>query len=117
MVGSFVLRFVSCVALVCMGGSGGSGKRSAQTSQPTVLHFSTAITEVYGSQYPLTGHLDLEIFPTGPCADTITRPSTSSTFRSPAVATATTFGSTSDRRASISASVRGRKESCTSSRR
>lgn len=32
---------------------------------PTQLHYSTAVTQVYGSQYPIAGHLDLEIFPTG----------------------------------------------------
>ncbi|HEY1654134.1 MAG TPA: hypothetical protein VGF86_03365 [Candidatus Tumulicola sp.] len=31
----------------------------------TATHYSTAITTVYGSQYPIAGHLDLEIAPSG----------------------------------------------------
>ncbi|MGA8535467.1 MAG: hypothetical protein WB615_15265 [Candidatus Tumulicola sp.] len=31
----------------------------------TEYHYSTTITTVYGSQYPIAGHLDLEIFPSG----------------------------------------------------
>ena len=38
---------------------------NAASAQPTNLYFTTAITEVYGSQYPLTGRLDLEIFSDG----------------------------------------------------
>jgi hypothetical protein len=38
---------------------------SAQQAAPEELHFATAITSAYGSEYPLTGHLDLEIFPSG----------------------------------------------------
>lgn len=32
---------------------------------PTFYHYSTAITTVYGSQYPIAGHLDIEVFPAG----------------------------------------------------
>ena len=38
---------------------------SAASAQTTRLHFKTAITQVYGSTYPLTGSLDLQIFPAG----------------------------------------------------
>lgn len=38
---------------------------AAAEQQSTELHFETAITSVYGSQYPLTGRLDLEVFPAG----------------------------------------------------
>jgi hypothetical protein len=38
------------------------GAASAQGKQ---MQFMTAITSVYGSKYPLTGHLDLEVFPDG----------------------------------------------------
>lgn len=31
----------------------------------TETHYSTAITTVYGSKYPIAGHLDLEIAPSG----------------------------------------------------
>jgi hypothetical protein len=62
MVGSLVLRFVSGVALGCMALMAALVPVSAQS---TDLHYETAITEVYGSEYPLTGRLDLEIFPDG----------------------------------------------------
>jgi hypothetical protein len=61
MVRSTVLRFVSCIALACTA----LATPTAASAQATNLHFTTAITEVYGSPYPLTGHLDLEIFPAG----------------------------------------------------
>lgn len=32
---------------------------------PTEYHYTTAVTQVYGSQYPVAGHLDLQIFPNG----------------------------------------------------
>lgn len=38
------------------------GTASAQGKQ---MQYTTAITAVYGSKYPLTGHLDLEVFPDG----------------------------------------------------
>jgi hypothetical protein len=38
------------------------GAASAQGKQ---MQYTTAITAVYGSKYPLTGHLDLEVFPDG----------------------------------------------------
>jgi hypothetical protein len=59
---SLVLRFISSTALVCLASVGLSGTASAQT---TDLHFKTAITQVYGSQYPITGRLDLQVFPAG----------------------------------------------------
>jgi hypothetical protein len=62
MVRSLVLRVVSCTALVSLGLLALRGTAFAQT---TDLHFTTAITEVYGSKYPLTGRLDLQIFPDG----------------------------------------------------
>jgi hypothetical protein len=62
MVRSLVLRFVSCVALVCMGVAAVATSASAQTNGS---HYSTAITQVYGSTYPLTGRLDLQLMPDG----------------------------------------------------
>ena len=38
---------------------------SAASAQATDLRFTTAITQVYGSEYPITGRLDLQIFPAG----------------------------------------------------
>jgi hypothetical protein len=62
MVRSLVLRFVSCIALASMALAAPSAA-SAQSS--TDLRFTTAITQAYGSEYPLTGRLDLQIFPAG----------------------------------------------------
>ncbi|MBV8148000.1 MAG: hypothetical protein JO092_02780 [Candidatus Eremiobacteraeota bacterium] len=41
-----------------------AGAQATSTS-PTILHYRTSITEQYGSQYPVAGHLDLEIFSNG----------------------------------------------------
>ncbi|HZV76141.1 MAG TPA: hypothetical protein VFF63_00120 [Candidatus Babeliales bacterium] len=63
MVGSWSRRFVSGIALGCAMlavlpiASPAQGTESPQ--------YTTAITTVYGSQYPLTGRLDLQIFPDG----------------------------------------------------
>jgi len=62
MVGSLVVRFLSCVALVCMGVAAVATSASAQTNG---THYSTAITQVFGSQYPLTGRLDIQVLPDG----------------------------------------------------
>jgi hypothetical protein len=64
MVGSLVLRLVSCFALVSMVLATQPDTASAQASTSDV-YYTTAITEVYGSTYPLTGRLDIEIFPSG----------------------------------------------------
>ena len=62
MIGSLASRFSSGIALASIG----LFALCAQAPpQPTFLHYDTAITEVYGSQYPLTGKLDFEIFPDG----------------------------------------------------
>jgi hypothetical protein len=62
MVRSLVLRFMSGIALGCLASAAIVTTASAQT---TDLHFRTAITQVYGSQYPITGRLDIQIFPAG----------------------------------------------------
>jgi hypothetical protein len=62
MVRSTVLRFGSCIALACMAVAVAPIAASAQS---TDSHYTTAITQVYGSSYPLTGRLDLQIFPSG----------------------------------------------------
>src|SRR5580704_2086792 len=64
MVRSLVLRFVSCTALVCLALATLTSPASAQAAT-TDLHFTTSITQVYGSQYPITGKLDLQVFPGG----------------------------------------------------
>src|SRR5579871_1856522 len=63
MVKSLVSRFVSSTALVCLAAAALTSTASAQTT--TDMHFTTAITQVYGSQYPITGRLDIQIFPAG----------------------------------------------------
>jgi hypothetical protein len=57
-------RFVSYIALVGVALVATAGRAPAQ-DQPTELHFTTAITQVYGSEYPITGRLDLQVFPGG----------------------------------------------------
>ncbi|HEY1884011.1 MAG TPA: hypothetical protein VGG51_13320 [Candidatus Cybelea sp.] len=57
-------RFVSCIALVGVALVATPGRAPAQ-DQPTELHFTTAITQAYGSEYPITGRLDLQVFPGG----------------------------------------------------
>ncbi len=64
MVKSLVSRFVSSTALVCLAWAVLTSAASAQTTT-TDMHFTTAITQVYGSQYPITGRLDIQIFPAG----------------------------------------------------
>ncbi|MBV9232949.1 MAG: hypothetical protein JO030_02810 [Candidatus Eremiobacteraeota bacterium] len=59
---SLVRRIVACTALVCLAAAAASASAAAQA---TNLHFTTSITPVYGSQYPITGRLDIEIFPGG----------------------------------------------------
>lgn len=63
MVWTSALRAVGYVALASLLLLGLPLTAAAQ--QATELHFETAITQVYGSQYPLTGRLDLELFPAG----------------------------------------------------
>lgn len=58
-------RLVNCIALVSATLLGAPNVASAQTPQPTELHYATAIKSVYNSPYPLTGKLDLEAFPGG----------------------------------------------------
>jgi hypothetical protein len=38
---------------------------NASSGTPAEYHYQTAITQVYGSQYPIAGHLDLQLFPNG----------------------------------------------------
>jgi hypothetical protein len=68
MVKSLVSRFVSSTALVCLAWAALMSAASAQTTT-TDMHFTTAITQVYGSQYPITGRLDIQIFPAGNLRD------------------------------------------------
>ncbi len=62
MSGSLVRRFLSGIALVCVAGAAVPIAASAQSS---MQYYTTAITEPYGSPYPLTGRLDLQMFSDG----------------------------------------------------
>jgi len=67
MVRSLVSRFVGYAALASMLFAVPAAAW-AQTPAPnaqTDLHYTTSITTVYGSQYPLAGRLDLQYFPGG----------------------------------------------------
>lgn len=55
-------RLLCCAAMVTGVLLVAPGAASAQGKQ---MQYTTAITAVYGSKYPLTGHLDLEVFPDG----------------------------------------------------
>jgi len=59
-------RLVSCMALVGATLLGTPHAASAQAAaSATELHYTTAITQVYGSQYPISGRLDLQLFSAG----------------------------------------------------
>jgi hypothetical protein len=60
-------RLVSCIALGSIALLATPSLASAQQSQqqPAPQYFTTAITSVYGSPYPITGRLDIQIFPGG----------------------------------------------------
>lgn len=61
-----VIRVAAWVALMSVSAATVPIAASADgTTGATESHFSTTITTVYGSQYPIAGHLDLEIFPAG----------------------------------------------------
>lgn len=58
-----LVRLVSGIVVLSAALLAVSNAASAQ--EPTALHYNTAITQVYGSEYPLTGKLDLQQFPDG----------------------------------------------------
>ncbi len=61
-----LVRLVSCITLgstVLLATSTVASAQQSQT-QPT-QYFTTAMTSVYGSQYPITGRLDIQFFPGG----------------------------------------------------
>ena len=85
-------RFVSCIALVGVALVETPGRAPAQ-DQPTELHFTTAITQVYGSDTPLRGASTYRFSQAGTCAATITRRTTNSSSRSSVGEMAITSGS------------------------
>lgn len=67
MVRSFAVR-MAALALVAALAAALPLDASAQATTagaPTQYHYSTTVTQVYGSKYPIAGHLDLELFPSG----------------------------------------------------
>jgi hypothetical protein len=60
-----MIRVLSCIALVSVALLGMPAPAPAQTDAPAAQHFDTAIKAVYGSEYPITGKLDLQFFPGG----------------------------------------------------
>ena len=62
-----VFRVVAWAALMSISAAALPVAAPADTNAAgaTEYHYSTAITTVYGSQYPIAGHLDLEVFPAG----------------------------------------------------
>jgi hypothetical protein len=66
MVRSPVIRVAAWVAILSISAATLPIAASADAGTgATEYHYSTTITTVYGSQYPIAGHLDLEIFPSG----------------------------------------------------
>jgi hypothetical protein len=65
MLGSVTARAISAVALLALAFVPVTTGAQEASSGPTIYHYSTSITPVYGTQYPVAGHLDLEVFPSG----------------------------------------------------
>lgn len=62
MVVTWVKKLVAGAALGC---AATAVLASAASAEPASSYYDTAITQVYGSRYPLTGKLDIELFPDG----------------------------------------------------
>ena len=67
MVRSLISRLAVGLALVALAAASFPVRAGAQSSLPpsTDYHYQTAVTQVYGSQYPIAGHLDLQVFQNG----------------------------------------------------
>jgi hypothetical protein len=66
MVGSAAFRIATWIALTSISAATLPIAAAADTGNAsTQTHYSTTITTVYGSQYPIAGHLDLELSPSG----------------------------------------------------
>jgi len=63
-VGLRVLAGCALAALLCAARPA-AGLAQTPSAEPAEYHFSTSIATAYGSQYPITGHLDLQIYPNG----------------------------------------------------
>lgn len=67
MVSSFAARTAAFALVVAISAALplNAGAQETAASAPTQYHYSTSVTPVYGSKYPIAGHLDLEVFPSG----------------------------------------------------
>lgn len=67
MVRSFAVRTAALALVVALSAALplNASAQDATAGAPTQYHYSTTVTQVYGSRYPIAGHLDLEVFPTG----------------------------------------------------
>jgi hypothetical protein len=65
MVGFSIPRRFMCAALLSASIVWPVAAAADDTSSTPYTHYTTAITTVYGSQYPVAGHLDLQLYPSG----------------------------------------------------
>lgn len=67
MVCSFAVRMATLALVVALSAALplNAGAQETTAGGPTEYHYSTTVTQVYGSKYPIAGHLDLETFPSG----------------------------------------------------
>jgi hypothetical protein len=65
MLGFIAARAFTMVTLVILAFAPVTTGAQGTSAAPTIYHYSTTITAHYGAQYPIAGHLDLEIFPNG----------------------------------------------------
>jgi hypothetical protein len=68
MVRSFAVRLATLALTAVLAAAlplNAGAQGTASTGSSTQYHYSTSVTQVYGSHYPIAGHLDLEIFADG----------------------------------------------------
>src|SRR5690242_20373733 len=67
MVRSFAVRMATLALVAALAGALplNAGAQETTAGAPTQYHYSTTVTPVYGSSYPVAGHLDLEMFSSG----------------------------------------------------
>lgn len=60
-----VLPSLALAAMLLAPASAVAQGSQPDASAPEPIHYSTTITNAYGSGYPTAGHLDIEVFPNG----------------------------------------------------
>ena len=67
MVRSFAVRMATLALIAALSAALpiNAGAQDTTAGAPTQYHYSTTVTPVYASNYPVAGHLDLEMFPSG----------------------------------------------------